>query len=60
MAKTAETQTASTDAYTTASSTIDAIRGVMGKTSPLGKKATALRTALKKTRIIYSRQAAYA
>nr|WP_309697275.1 hypothetical protein [Armatimonas sp.] len=50
VAKTAETQTASTDAYTTASSTIDAIRGVMGKTSPLGKQATALRTALNKTR----------
>ena len=50
VAKTTETVTASVDTYATTSSTIDAIRGVMGKNSPLGKQATALRTALNKTR----------
>ena len=50
VAKTAETDTASADGYGAASSTIDAVRGVMGKASPLGKQATALRTTLNKTR----------
>ena len=50
LAKTAETQAATGDAYMSASSTIDAIRGVVGKNHPLGKQATALRTALTRNR----------
>ncbi len=47
-AKTKETQTAANLAYNTASTKLDAVIGVLGKTTPLAKQAARLRSSLNK------------
>lgn len=44
--KTAEAQTAINDAYKTASTRLDAVIGVLGKTTPLAKQAAKLRSSV--------------
>lgn len=47
-AKTAEAQNAINDAYKTASTRLDAVIGVLGKTTPLAKQAAKLRSSINK------------
>lgn len=47
-AKTAEAQTTIDDTYKTASTRLDAVIGVLGKTTPLAKQAAKLRSSIKK------------